>query len=163
MHQTTTRKDILYNICQSLTDMNLPYGKLVALTDGALMMCGRKKRTSRKDVVKDAGGLYWWVGSILLHHQRSLCGKVLNMVLVINYQLHRNQTAKFSGFLQEIVSESGNMPYHVEMLWLSRRKIFNRVFLLTEELCQFMDRKGKKPPQFCRMKSESVSWCLYLT
>lgn len=84
-------------------------------------------------------------------HQESLCGKVLKMDHVMSTvtQAVNFITAnglnhcQFQSFMREIDSEFGDLPYHTEMRWLSWGKVLNGVFELGEEICQFLDCKGK--------------------
>uniref|UniRef100_A0AAR2IK74 SPIN-DOC-like zinc-finger domain-containing protein n=1 Tax=Pygocentrus nattereri TaxID=42514 RepID=A0AAR2IK74_PYGNA len=83
-------------------------------------------------------------------HQEALCGKALKMDHVMSAV---TQTVNFmrskglnhlqcQSFVREIDSEFANIPYHTEVHWLSWGKVLNRVFELSNEICQFMDSKG---------------------
>ena len=86
MHGTTTGKEILEEVSKCVTEMKLPWDKLVGLTtDGAPAMRGQKSglvgRIWEKMRENHAGEL------IVYHciiHQESLCGKALKMEHVMS-------------------------------------------------------------------------------
>lgn len=84
-------------------------------------------------------------------HQEALCGKVLKMDHVmstvrqtVNFIRAKGLNHRqFRAFMQEIDSEFADIPYYTEVRWLTLGKVLNRVFELNNEICQFMDSKGK--------------------
>uniref|UniRef100_A0A0L8FL79 Uncharacterized protein n=1 Tax=Octopus bimaculoides TaxID=37653 RepID=A0A0L8FL79_OCTBM len=94
LHETTTRKDTFDNVCRSVTDMKLPWGKPVGLTiNGAPAMCGEKSGLVGRMQLKMQEDC---TGELIAYHciinQGSLCGKVLNMEHVMSTV---TQTVKF--------------------------------------------------------------------
>uniref|UniRef100_A0A0L8FTL2 Uncharacterized protein n=1 Tax=Octopus bimaculoides TaxID=37653 RepID=A0A0L8FTL2_OCTBM len=145
MHETTTGKDHFEKICQSVTNMKLPWDKLVELTtDRAPAMCGEKSGLVCRILLKMqeencAGELTTY---LCIKHQEILCTKALKMEHVMTKGLNHHQ---FQSFLWEIHLEFDYMPYHTEVQWLGWGKIHNIVFELVEEICQFMDiRRDEK-------------------
>ena len=84
-------------------------------------------------------------------HQESLCAKALKMehvmstiTRVVNLIRAKGLNHRqFKSFPEEIGLEYRDVPYHTEVRWLSRGKVLNRCFELREEICQFMESKGK--------------------
>ncbi|XP_060786769.1 general transcription factor II-I repeat domain-containing protein 2A-like [Neoarius graeffei] len=153
MHGTTTGKDIFENVCESVTDMKLPWDKLVGLTtDGAPAMCGEKSGLVGRMRVKMQENCTGELTAYhCLIHQETLCCKVLKMEEVmstvtqtVNFIRAKGLNHRqFQSFLREIDSAFTDIPYHTEVRWLSRGKILQRVFDLHKDICQFMDSKGK--------------------
>ncbi|XP_061092579.1 protein FAM200A-like [Conger conger] len=82
MHGTTTEKYIFEKVCQSVTDMKLPWNKLIGLTtDGAPAMCSEKSglvgRMRVKMQEENCTGELKVYHCII--HKETLCGKVLKM------------------------------------------------------------------------------------
>ena len=151
MHGTTTVKDILKEVSICATEMSLPCDKLVGLTTiGAPAMRGQKcrlvGRVDEKMQEEDAGEL-----TVCIIHQEGLCGKALQMehvtssiTPVVNFIRAKGLNHRqLKSFLKECDSENRDVPYHTEVKWLSRGKVLNECFELREEICQFMENKGK--------------------
>uniref|UniRef100_A0A3B4AJP6 Uncharacterized protein n=1 Tax=Periophthalmus magnuspinnatus TaxID=409849 RepID=A0A3B4AJP6_9GOBI len=78
----TTREDIFENVCQSVTDMKLPWDKLIGLTtDGAPAICGEKSGVVGRMRVKmqEENCTRELTAYHCIIHQEALCGKVLKM------------------------------------------------------------------------------------
>lgn len=78
----TAGKDFFENVCQSITDMKLPWDELIALTtDGAPSMCSKKSglvgRMRVKMQEKNCTGELTAYHCMI--HQEALCDKVLKM------------------------------------------------------------------------------------
>lgn len=154
MHGTTTGQDLYEEISRCINKMGLPWEKLVGLTtDGAPAMCGhrnglvaRMHERMREENVTDKLTAYHCI-----IHQESLCGKALKMEHVmstitraVNFIRAKGLNHRqFKAFLGELDTEYGDLPYHTEVRWLSRGKVLQRCFELREEICLFMESKGK--------------------
>ncbi|XP_029656397.1 general transcription factor II-I repeat domain-containing protein 2A-like [Octopus sinensis] len=156
MHRTTTGKDLFEKKCQIATDMKPPWDKLAGLsTDGAPAMCGKKKSglMGRMRLELQEGNC---AGELTTYHciihQETMCAKAFKMKHVMStvtqtvnvIQAKGLNHRHFQSFLQQIHSEFSDVPYHTEVRWLSRGQVLNIVFGLVEEICQFMNSKGKE-------------------
>ncbi|XP_069777943.1 general transcription factor II-I repeat domain-containing protein 2A-like [Narcine bancroftii] len=153
MHGTTTGKEIFEEVSKCLNEMMLPWDKLVGLTtDGAPAMHGQKNglvgRIREKMWENHAGELTVYHCII---HEEVLCGKALKAEHIMNtvtrvvtfIRAKGLNHRQFQSFLEELGSEYGDVPYHTEVRWLSRGKVLKRCFELREEICLFMESKGK--------------------
>uniref|UniRef100_A0A3B4G7C8 SPIN-DOC-like zinc-finger domain-containing protein n=1 Tax=Pundamilia nyererei TaxID=303518 RepID=A0A3B4G7C8_9CICH len=121
------------DVCQSVTDMKLPWDKLVGLTtDGAPVLCGEKSGLVGRIRVKMQENCTSELTAYhCIIHQERLCGKVLKMgdvMITITQTVNFIRTKglnhrQFQSFMWEIDSEFDGIPYHTEVRWLSWDKI----------------------------------------
>uniref|UniRef100_A0A3P9D8L6 SPIN-DOC-like zinc-finger domain-containing protein n=1 Tax=Maylandia zebra TaxID=106582 RepID=A0A3P9D8L6_9CICH len=121
------------DVCQSVTDMKLPWDKLVGLTtDGAPVLCGEKSGLVGRIRVKMQENCTSELTAYhCITHQETLCGKVLKMedvMITITQTVNFIRTKglnhrQFQSFMWKIDSEFDGIPYHTEVRWLSWDKI----------------------------------------
>ncbi|XP_055726157.1 general transcription factor II-I repeat domain-containing protein 2-like [Salvelinus fontinalis] len=158
MHGTTTGHDLYEEVSRCVNEMELPWEKLVGLTtDGAPAMCGHRSglvaKIREKMQEENATGELTAYHCII--HQEALCGKALKMEHVmsiitrtVNFIRAKGLNHRqFKAFLTELETEHGDLPYHTEVRWLSQGKVLQRCFELREEICLFLDSKGKDTTQ----------------
>ena len=163
MHGTTTGQEIFEEASKCVTEMKLLWDKLVGLTtDGAPAMFGQKSRVEVR--VQEKMQEENCAGQLTIYHciiyQESLCGEALKMehvmttvTRVVNFiRAKRLNDRQFNSFLEECGSEYADVPYHTEVRWLSRGKVLNRCFELCEEMCQFLESKGKDTAELQEQK-----------
>ncbi|XP_072900801.1 general transcription factor II-I repeat domain-containing protein 2-like [Hemitrygon akajei] len=154
MHGTTTGKDLFEEVSNCVNIMRLPWDKLVGLTtDGAPAMCGQKSGLVGRirEKMREENGAGELTAYHCIIHQESLCGKALKMEHImstitraVNFIRAKGLNHReFKSFLEELGSEYNDLPYHTEVRWLSQGKVLKRCFELREEICQFMESKGK--------------------
>ncbi|XP_072891523.1 general transcription factor II-I repeat domain-containing protein 2-like [Hemitrygon akajei] len=154
MHGTTTGKDLFEEVSRCVNIMRLPWDKLVGLTtDGAPAMCGQKSGLVGRirEKMREENGAGELTAYHCIIHQESLCGKALKMEHImstirraVNFIRAKGLNHReFKTFLEELGSEYNDLPYHTEVRWLSQGKVLKRCFGLREEICQFMESKGK--------------------
>lgn len=140
MHGTTTGKYIFEEVSKCITEMSLPWDKLVGLTtDSVPALCGQKSglvgRIQEKIQEEDAGELTVYHCII---HQEVLCGKALQMDHdmstikgVVNFIRAKGLNHRqFKSFLD------------TEVRWLSRGKVLNRCFELRDKKVYGKQREG---------------------
>lgn len=66
---------------------------------------------------------------------------------------------QFKSFLVEFSSEYGDLPYQTEVRWLSQGKVLERFLELREEICEFMESKGKDTTELQNKKCEMAFLC----
>lgn len=150
MYGTTTGQDLYEEVSRCVNEMGLPWA---LTTYGAPTMCGHRsglvarmrERMREENVVGELTAYYCII------HQESLCGKALKMEHVMStitravkfIRAKGLNHRQFKAFLGELDTEYGDLPYHTEVRWLSHRKVLQRCFELCEEICLFMESKGK--------------------
>lgn len=155
MEKTCTGRDIFEKLNDKLNELGLCWDNCVGVcTDGAASMLGKNK------------GLAALVREVALHvrfthcmiHREALAAKTLpaelNAVLqtatqIVNFIKIRPTKSRLSGLLcKEMGSEYESLLLHMEVRWLSRGKVLQRIFSLRDELRMFLLDYGSSLAHF---------------
>ena len=124
------------NFC--IENLGLTWEKLCSITtDGAPNMVGRN--TGLVGRIAELTTSKMIETHIFLHciiHQQSMCGKIMNLVHVMNIvtktvnfiRSHGLKHRQFIEFLNEIEWEHKDVLYHNQVRWLSRGNVLKRFF-----------------------------------
>jgi len=91
-------------------------------------------------------------------HQENLCAKSLkmqNVMSVVTKTVNficskglRNTNREFQELLHSMDADFDDIPYYIEIRWLSRGKMLKRVFELKDAIQTFMESKGNSVDEF---------------
>lgn len=157
MESSVTGDKIFAKISETISNLGLDFKRMRGVTtDGGKNMSGTKTGVVGNicNSVKTAGG----VQPVIYHciiHQQALCGKHIDVAEVMNVVVKtvnfiRSSSLKhrqFKNFLAEIDSAYPDVPYHCEVRWLSRGKVFQRFFELREVIGIFMTEQRRPVPE----------------
>ncbi|XP_068118264.1 general transcription factor II-I repeat domain-containing protein 2-like [Hyperolius riggenbachi] len=154
---TTTGEDIYEKVCQTVTDLELDWGKLASVTtDGAPSMVGSVKGVVAR--INQEMDKHRYSRPIAIHcliHQQALCCKSLKwdsvmkvVVSCVNFiRAHALNHRQFQELLSELNACHEDILYHTEVRWLSRGKVLKRFYDLLPEVSAFLLSKNKEIPE----------------
>lgn len=154
---TTTGEDIYERVCQTVTDLELDWGKLASVTtDGAPSMVGSVKGVVTR--INQEMDKHSYPRPIAIHcliHQQALCCKSLKwdsvmkvVVSCVNFiRAHALNHRQFQELLSELNASHEDILYHTEVRWLSRGRVLKRFYDLLPEVSAFLLSKNKQVPE----------------
>ena len=151
MHGTTKGSDIFDAVTTTIATRvpGLQWQKLAGLTtDRAPATTGKNSGAVSliMKMVKEKWSQQEVISFHCIIHQEVLCGKGLKLdhvmqpvVKTVNHIRCRGANHRqFKTFLEEVEAEYGDLLYHADVHWLSRRKVLERFFALRIEIQEFL-------------------------
>ena len=146
----TRAEDVLEAVNDFFNENGLDWGNLVGITtDGAPTMLG--SRSGFQTLVKQLAPLA--IGVHCFIHREALASKTLPdqlntvfkiLVKIVNcVKSSALNTRLFRKICQDMESDFEVLLFHTPVRWLLAGKIPNRIFILKEELMEFLQCKGK--------------------
>jgi hypothetical protein len=149
---TTTGEDLFLKAQETLTSLELSWGKLKSVTtDGGESICGSKTGVVGR-ICKE--GMQVGSETLVVFHcinqQKALCCQILSLkdvmgivISTVNYIRRNGLTHRqFQYFLKETEEQYGDV-YYSAVRWLSRGAVLMRFFHLRSEIDIFMTERGK--------------------
>ena len=147
---STRAEDVLKAVNDFFEENSLDWSNLVGITtDGAPTMLG--SRSGFQTLVKQRAPLA--IGVQCFIHREALASKTLpdqfnttfkTLLKIVNYvKSSALNTRLLRKICHDMVSAFEVFQFHTPVRWLSAGNILNRIFILKEELMEFLQSKGK--------------------
>lgn len=162
--ERTTGEEIFTAIKNKMEEYELDWSNVIGLcTDGAAAMTGVRKGLAKR--ISEVANTNFMASHCIIHREALASKKMspeLNETLLLSVQMINNIKANalnsrmFSLICSEMGSDHDTLLLHTEVRWLSRGKVFSRLFELRRDLAAYFKKYIETKPKSKKKKNEKI-------